>query len=159
MIRYTEGDVTQDQIPGPRILAHIVNDEGGWGCGVVVAISKRWDEPERCYRSWYRNRANPDGLFPFQLGEILMVRVEVDLCVANMLAQRGYFYAAKIGEIPLCYTSLRECLKKLSLDATKQGATVIMPKIGSGLAQGDWGKIEKIIEEELAGNTVVIYTI
>ena len=154
MITYIVGDVTYPNLPGPKILAHVVNQEGGWGAGVVVAISKRWKEPEAAYRHWYKTSGPL-----FALGEAQVVRVEDDLCVCNMLAQRGYFHAAKVNKIPLCYNALRTCLKKLSVEATKQGATIIMPKIGSGLAGGDWGKISSIIAQELDKNKVFVYTL
>jgi hypothetical protein len=45
--------------------------------------------------------------------------------------------------------------------AKQQGATVHMPRIGAGLAGGDWGKISRIIEDELAGKgvEVTVYTL
>ncbi len=36
------------------------------------------------------------------------------------------------------------------------GKFIGMPKLGAGLAGGDWNIIEKIIEEELRGEYVVI---
>ena len=36
------------------------------------------------------------------------------------------------------------------------GQRIGLPKIGAGLAGGDWEVIEKIIEEELAGENVSI---
>lgn len=53
-LTYQIGDATQPNGDGPRIIVHVCNDVGGWGKGFVVAVSKRWREPERRYRSWHR---------------------------------------------------------------------------------------------------------
>mgnify|MGYP002351074259 FL=1 len=44
-IIYLKGDATKPEGLGPRIIAHICNDVGLWGKGVVLAISKRWKLP------------------------------------------------------------------------------------------------------------------
>ena len=54
-INYLEGDATQPIGNGPKIIVHVCNDIGGWGKGFVVAISKRWKEPEAEYRRWYKD--------------------------------------------------------------------------------------------------------
>lgn len=48
-INYLKGDATSPQARGIKIIAHICNDLGGWGKGFVMAISKRWAEPEKAY--------------------------------------------------------------------------------------------------------------
>jgi len=65
-INYIKGDATVPQAKGTKIIAHICNNLGGWGKGFVLAVSKRWPEPEQEYRKWHRNRANND----FELGNI-----------------------------------------------------------------------------------------
>jgi hypothetical protein len=34
------------------VIAYICNDLGGWGKGFVLAISRKWPQPERDYRDW-----------------------------------------------------------------------------------------------------------
>ena len=70
-IRYLQGDATQPQATGNRIIAHICNDQGGWGKGFVAALSKHWGGPEAAYRSWYQDRSGND----FGLGAIRLVPV------------------------------------------------------------------------------------
>src|SRR5262245_26129515 len=79
------GDATRPETEGQKILVHVCNDVGGWGKGFVVAISKRWPEPERDYRDWYANRATMN----FRLGAARFVRVASDLQVANIIGQHG----------------------------------------------------------------------
>lgn len=84
-LRFVRGDATSPQAAGPKIIAHICNDLGGWGKGFVVAISRRWPEPERAYREWHRHRATND----FGLGAVQVVQVLADTWVANMVGQHG----------------------------------------------------------------------
>ncbi|MHC5537542.1 macro domain-containing protein [Singulisphaera rosea] len=149
IITYTKGDATQPQGNGNKIIAHICNDLGGWGKGFVVAISKRWDEPEASYREWHRSKND------FDLGSIQFVKVEPDVWVANMIAQRGMRNSAK-GP-PIRYEAVRACLKKLAVGAKSLKAGVHMPRIGCGLAGGRWEEIEPIIAEELTGIDVTVY--
>src|SRR4051794_40231059 len=84
-IKYLIGDATQPQAKGNKVIAHVCNDLGGWGKGFVLAVSKRWDEPEAGYRAWHRDRSKND----FGLGAVQLVPVEPYIWVANMVAQRG----------------------------------------------------------------------
>lgn len=142
-IRYLKGDATQPQAKGNKIIAHVCNDLGGWGAGFVLAISKRWPEPEEAYRAWHKERSKNN----FELGAIQLVQVEPYVWVANMVAQRG----VKTGSEgpPIRYEAVRECLKKLAGEAKTLNASVHMPRIGCGLAGGKWERIEPIIAEEL----------
>jgi len=46
-IVYLKGDATQPQAKGVKIIVHCCNDLGGWGKGFVLALRKRWPEPEQ----------------------------------------------------------------------------------------------------------------
>ena len=70
-INYVIGDATQPVGDGPKIIVHVCNDIGGWGRGFVVALSKRWPEPEGRYRAWHRGEEKA----PFALGEVQFVQV------------------------------------------------------------------------------------
>ena len=149
-IIYLKGDATQPQAAGNRIIAHICNDQGGWGKGFVGALSKRWDGPEAAYRSWYKDRSKND----FGLGAVQLVSVEPNLWVANMVAQHGYQATAQ-GP-PIRYDAVRECLMKLAAEAKSLEASVHMPRIGCGLAGGKWEEIEPIITDELTSQGIEV---
>jgi O-acetyl-ADP-ribose deacetylase (regulator of RNase III) len=51
-LRIIKGDATSPQDKGRKVIAHVCNDLGGWGKGFVLAVSRRWPEPERDYREW-----------------------------------------------------------------------------------------------------------
>ncbi|PUB35722.1 hypothetical protein C8J95_101403 [Elizabethkingia sp. YR214] len=46
---------------------------------------------------------------------------------------------------PIRYEAVEICLKKLAEEALNLNAVVCMPRIGCGLAGGNWEKIEQII--------------
>ena len=152
-IHYVKGDATQPQAKGNRIIAHVCNDLGGWGKGFVLAISKRWPEPEATYRAWHKDRSKND----FGLGAIQIVRVEPYIWVANMVAQRGMRTGS--NGPPIRYEAVRACLKKLAVEANGLRASVHMPRIGCGLAGGRWEEIEPVILDELVsqGIEVTVY--
>ncbi len=152
-IQYLKGDATVPQAKGVKIIAHICNNIGGWGKGFVLAISKRWKEPEIAYRFWHRERAKND----FELGNIQVVQVEPYIYIANMIGQQGIKTGSK--GVPIRYEAVEQCLDKLQVKAVGLNASVHMPRIGCGLAGGKWNKIEPLIEKTLLANDVstVVY--
>lgn len=150
-INYLKGDATAPQAKGNKIIAHICNTLGGWGRGFVEAISARWEEPEKAYRAWHRNKAKND----FGLGNIQVIQVEPYIWVVNMIAQQGLRAGSK-GP-PIRYEALHTCLENLALKTIELHASIHMPKIGTGIAGGKWDKIEKMIEEVYLNKAIQIY--
>ncbi|MDR3024069.1 macro domain-containing protein [Chryseobacterium sp.] len=150
-IQYLKGDATAPQAKGIKIIAHICNDIGGWGKGFVLAVSKRWEAPEKEYRSWHRFRSKNN----FALGEIQLVQVEKYIYVANIIGQKGI----KTGSngVPVRYDAIEKALEKLSDEALQLNASIHMPRIGCGLAGGKWEEIEPIIERALLARNVEVY--
>ncbi|MCY0976120.1 macro domain-containing protein [Chryseobacterium wangxinyae] len=149
-INYLKGDATNPHIKGNKIIIHICNDIGGWGKGFVMAISKRWKQPETEYREWFKNKQN------FHLGEIQIVQVEQDVWVCNMIGQHKTISNSK-GIAPIRYEAVEKCLEKLTDEALKLNTIVHMPRIGCGLAGGNWEEIEPIIERTMLKNNVEVY--
>ena len=147
-IEYLIGDATAPRGDGLKIIAHVCNDIGGWGRGFVLAISRRWSEPEAAYRRWYEARDGND----FGLGALQLVPVGDETWIANLIGQRG-IHAGPDGP-PVRYEAIEEALLKVADEAHAMGASVHMPRIGSGLAGGDWDLIESIIERTLVGSGI-----
>lgn len=150
-INYLRGDATAPQAKGTKIICHICNDLGGWGKGFVLAISKRWSEPEADYRKWHRERAKND----FSLGNVRFIKVEEYIYVANMIGQKGMKTGSK-GP-PIRYEAVELCLTKVMNKAQELNASIHMPRIGCGLAGGKWEKIEPIIENTLLKQGIGVY--
>jgi O-acetyl-ADP-ribose deacetylase (regulator of RNase III) len=152
-IEYVRGDATTPLGKGPKVIAHVCNDRGGWGKGFVLALSRRWPEPEAAFRRWYRGRAGND----FGLGAVQVVRVGERLWVANMVGQHGIRTGSK--GVPVRYDAIDTALGTVAARAAELGASVHMPRIGCGLAGGKWGRVEPLIAGRLvaAGVAVTVY--
>lgn len=144
VINYLIGDATRPVGDGQKIIPHVCNDVKAWGSGFVLAISKRWKEPERVFRSK-----------KMQLGEVDFIRVEDDIVVANMCAQTGI--RPQNGIPPIRMHALRTCLQKVVEEALKMRASIHMPRIGAHRAGGKWPEIEKVIIEELINRNIKVF--
>ncbi|MGW2958993.1 macro domain-containing protein [Streptomyces sp. NPDC001220] len=149
-ITYIRGDATAPSGKGVKVIAHVCNDLGGWGKGFVLALSRRWPEPEKAYRTWHRDRAAND----FGLGAVQLVRVERYIWVANMIGQRGTKTGSKGA--PVRYEAIDTALAKLADEAIELGASVHMPRIGCGLAGGKWPRVEPLINERLVTRRIPV---
>lgn len=141
-LEYVTGDATQPQGEGAKVICHCCNDIGGWGSGFVLALSRRWSEPEMQYRLWHRGECGP----AFELGQVLFVQVEENLWVANIIGQHKTIRQVKV---PVRYEALDLGLAKVASFCEEKSATAHMPRLGAGLAGGEWHLIEKIILENL----------
>jgi hypothetical protein len=153
MIYFLVGDAAKPAVGGHQLLVHVVNDRGGWGKGFVQALSHHYAGVEKFYRDWFR-RGSLEGV-PFELGNVQFCTLTNAITLANMLAQDGYKSAT--NPRPLDYTALDKCLVQVAAWATKNEATLHMPRIGTGLAGGDWTVVEALINKHLAAHTVYVY--
>ena len=152
-IVYIKGDATAPVGDGQKLIIHVCNNVGAWGAGFVMALSKKWKEPEEQYRTKKS----------YDLGTYELVRVEDDITVCNLIAQENI--RSNINTLPpvryvAIETGLKELSKYLSMyDQHKHSISIHMPMIGSGLAGGNWLIIERIIELTLcdAGIPVTVY--
>jgi O-acetyl-ADP-ribose deacetylase (regulator of RNase III) len=143
MVTYVKGDATKPQGDGRKIIAHVCNDKGGWGAGFVLALNRLSYKPQKLYREWYARKR--DYFLP--LGGTQTVYLNDELYVFNMVAQHGT--VSKLNPQPLSYEALEIALERLAELAIELGASVHMPRIGAGLAGGDWNVIESIINRTL----------
>ncbi|MER6846946.1 macro domain-containing protein [Streptomyces flaveolus] len=152
-IAYVRGDATTPSGRGVKVIAHVCNDLGGWGKGFVLAVSRRWPQPEAAYRAWHRDRASND----FGLGAVQLVRVEPYVWVANMIGQHGIRTGGK--GVPVRYEAIDTALGRLAGRAAELNASVHMPRIGCGLAGGKWSRVEPLVTERLTrqGISVTVY--
>lgn len=149
-IRYLKGDATDPQAAGPKVIAHVCNDLGGWGAGFVLAVSARWPQPEAEYRAW----AKAGAAGGFALGAVQFVPVRADIVVANMIGHHGI----KTGSQgpPIRYDAVDAALETVGEKAVELGASVHLPRIGCGLAGGKWERIEPLVEKNLSARGVAV---
>jgi len=140
------GDATQP-VKTPAIIAHVCNDVDAWGAGFVIALGRAYPVAE----SEFHGINISDRV----LGHTQFVLVG-DITIANMIAQKG-IRKTRDG-IPLRYNALHTCLTEVQARAEVGGCTVHMPRIGAGLAGGDWAVVKSIIMATMKVDTYV-YTL
>lgn len=145
MIQYVTGDATTPIGSGPKLIVHVTNNSGGWGRGFVLALSRRWREPERRYR---------ERPFEHKLGLTQFVYINDNLYVANMCAQDGY--ASRQRPVAIDYSALETCLTYVADFCRTGDFTVHMPRIGCGLGGGAWRMVEEIINRTLIAEGVQV---
>lgn len=152
-ITFLTGDATSPQGPGNKIIAHVVNDGAArWGGGGFAnAVRRKWPAVQADFVDWAQRYPRS-----FRLGETHQCQVDEGVTILHMICQRGYQPSTK----PLIrYQHLRTCLCVLRDLALSQGATVHMPRIGCGLAGGNWAIVQDLILECLSdyGVDVTVY--
>lgn len=146
-LNYIKGDATKPIGEGNKFLIHICNNQGGWGKGFVLALSKKWKQPRQKYKE----------LLEWNLGDIQFVKVEDDLTVVNMIAQNGY--KSPSNPIPLCYDSLKKCLYKTFFTISSMeldNVSIHCPRIGSDLAGGNFDVIKQMLKEVFCNNNIPV---
>jgi O-acetyl-ADP-ribose deacetylase (regulator of RNase III) len=172
MINYVKGDATNPQSTCNKLIIHCCNDEGKWGAGFVLALTKKWPHVERAYRDWANTRLHmpaipsPDDRIKiisddetgrgFHLGAIQVVDVAKDMAVVNMIGQRSCG-RDEHGHSPVRYYALDEALKKVAEVANERKATVHCPRFGCGLAGGEWEVIETLMKLRLPNIRTTVY--
>ena len=146
-ITYLTGDAT-DPVKRPALIMHCCNNVGAWGAGFVLALSRRWPEPEAAYR---RMNLRP-------LGKTQFVSVAGDeVVVANIIGQLGLRLAG--GQPPVRYDALENGFRRVKTFLDQNPAySVHAPRLGCGLAGGEWPRVEGlIVVTRLDAHDVFIY--
>jgi len=131
----------------PAMLAHCCNNapKGVWGAGFVIAINGFWTQPEQAYHDWakgaHTGAAYESGAYA--LGEAQLVEVEQNFYVANVIGQVLEFSK----EPNIRYEALEAGLVKACAWMQEKHGVVNLqaPRLGAGLAGGEWGLIEAIL--------------
>lgn len=140
-ITYITGDVTEPLLCGNDCIVQVVNNVGAYGAGVSGAIAKKWPRVKESFDHQLR-----------ALGIVDIIQVEPGLFVGNMYAQNGL--KGKTNPKPLRYGYLSECLSNTRECKFQH---IHMPKIGCGLAGGDWNIVSEIIQDTLVDYGIEVY--
>ena len=144
MIRYVDGDLVRDA-ENYDVIVHCCNCFCTMGSGIAPQIKNKFPEA-------YKVDCDTVSGDKSKLGTITHTTGTKPV-VVNLYGQYGYNGRAH-GDIDVDYDAIRSGMKLIKEKFS--GKFIGMPKLGAGLAGGDWATIEKIIEEELQGEYVVI---
>lgn len=149
-INYVKGDATDPiRSAGNTVIVHCCNDVGGWGAGFVMALSARWKAPEEQYRDRC-NAASVSG------GYVQIIPVEPGLLVANVIGQHGVRDPDRPSYVPVRYNWLEAGFAYLGAVAGRLNVTGwAMPRLGCGLAGGEWQDVQRIVARRLPSNVTV----
>lgn len=129
------------------IILHQVNCQGVMGCGIALAIRKKWPKVYARYLNYYKN---------MKLGMIQIVHIEYNLFVVNLFAQDRYGRNKRYTD----YDAVKSCLKEVTTWYFKnhQDLPVYIPyKMGCGNAGGNWDIVYAIIQEVIPESKIVYY--
>ena len=121
------------------ILIHGCNCFNQWGAGVARNMRGMYPEAWKKDQQTLWGNKNKLGSFTFWSGKHYYY--DQDIIVINLYSQYKYGHT----EVYADYDAIRKGLT--AIEFTFRGKTFAMPKIGCGLAHGDWEIVSRIIEE------------
>ena len=142
------GDALSPRGKGPKLVAHVVpNTPRVWG-GAGFASKVRRSFPE--VWAQYQHQTIARHRAP-ALGEVFLTPIGGEITFAHMVAQQG-FGASQTQR--LRYAALAQCLAELRAKAVELGATVHMPRVGTGHGGASWDVVKELITDELVDKGV-----
>jgi len=147
------------------VIAHGCNCHSTMGAGIAPQMAKAFGCDRFSMELWGSD-VNKLGNIDYQtvvLGENAIWsledyknnRNEPELTVVNAYTQFNYGRNHTDGDAkPLSYEALTLCMKKMNV--LFAGKHIGLPKIGAGLAGGDWDLIKAIIQRELRDCRVTV---
>ena len=153
-IRLFHGNVLEPRSGGKKIICQLVNDKAiKWGGGVARKIAKRFPDAEEAYAEQVVKIPQRD-----RLGRAIFSKASEDVTIASLVGQEG-FGPSLFPRIR--YAALQTCLEQVADHAASIGASIHMPKIGTGSARGDWSTIEEMLDDVMvrAGLFVTVYDV
>ena len=149
MITYIKGDLLKTHC---EVIAHGCNCKCTMKSGVARVITNKFSRVRAADNTFMGGYVNRD-----KLGEVDFVNVDSKKIkvVANCYTQFDYNSRTK----PLDYDALGVCLEKLKEFVVENDYTLALPKIGCGLAGGNWPKVEKMINDVFEEIEVKVYVL
>lgn len=141
-IEYRQGDILTTDITH---IVHGCNSLGVMGSGVAKAIRDKYPQAYRDYNDVY----NSNGL---ELGDAVFSVQDDGKIIVNAITQKNFGRSS--NKVYVSYWAIAEVFRKIESFDIKE---IAMPKIGSGLAGGNWDTIEQIIENTLTKTKPVVY--
>jgi len=143
MVKIVKGDLFSGPVD---IIAHGCNCKNGFGSGVAGAMSLHHPRAKAAYHAKYFK----DG---WKLGDVQFV-ISGNQTIANCATQNEYFPRNKVH---VDYHSVRLSMEKVKEFAKAGNFTVGVPKIGCGLAGGDWSIVKGILDEVFSDYDVTVF--
>jgi O-acetyl-ADP-ribose deacetylase (regulator of RNase III) len=141
-IDYVHGDIFTTNC---EYLIHGCNSLGLMRAGVAKMIKQKYPKAYDDYLDIYNN----NGLF---LGDFYLSEQPDGKIIINAITQKD----VGTDKIQVSYWAIANIFRNLNNIGMKK---IALPKIGSGLAGGDWNVISAIIENEAKNYQPIVYII
>lgn len=151
MIEYNTGDATRPTNTR-SVIMHCCNDIGAWGSGFVLALNDTFDIGPR--ETYYNAIENGEGG-----GSVSFWRdPNSTLIVANIIGQHRTI-RDETERPPIRYNWLSQGVRTVCKVAAQEEYEIACPRLGSGLAGGDWAVISNMIDaiSNFYGVKVTVY--
>ena len=143
-IEYITGNLLLADV---KHIVHGCNSRGVMGSGVAKLIREKYPLAYQDYEDVY----NSNGL---ALGDVV-VSVQPDgKTIHNAITQQDY--GRRDDRVYVSYWAIAEVFRKINQWGIKE---IALPKIGAGLANGDWNVISAIIENTLIDTKPYVYVL
>jgi O-acetyl-ADP-ribose deacetylase (regulator of RNase III) len=141
-IQYIEGSLLDSE---EFVIAHGCNAQGVMKSGVAKAIRERYPFVYNDYKNWEKRHA-------LRLGDVI-TSGNFDRIILNIISQE--YYGRDPSVVYVSYDAIAKAVGRINA----MGLTrVAFPKIGAGLANGNWNIIASILES-LSNFTPIVYYI
>jgi O-acetyl-ADP-ribose deacetylase (regulator of RNase III) len=145
MIRYVHGDLIKSDCD---VIAHGCNCFGVWGAGIARQLKK--SHREAFESDFFTKRGDRDKLGTFTYTDYTHLKIY------NLYSQ----YRFGNDKMHVDYVALKDSLIEMREHLKTIGSynkKIGFPKIGCGLAGGDWETVSQIIEEVFGNKDVFVY--
>src|SRR5215475_1013617 len=149
-MKVVRGDLVKLALEGRfEVIIHGCNCQCAMGAGIAKAIKQAFPEAYNADKVTAKGSRTKLG----SLSTVTVERGDRKITIVNGYTQ---FHWRGSGVL-VDYTALRSVMRQVK--GKYPGRAIAYPKIGAGLAKGEWRIIAAIIEEELAGenHTLVEY--
>jgi O-acetyl-ADP-ribose deacetylase (regulator of RNase III) len=148
-IKYVKGNLFESDC---NVIGHGCNCFNSFGAGIALQMM------EQHMLAWWADQATMRGDHK-KLGTFTLASDEQWSGGVRTIFNLYTQYSFSRSKVSADYDAIRSALThmKLELDENFPDAKVGLPKIGAGLALGDWSIIEKIIEDVFHDQMIYIY--
>ena len=143
-IEYIKGDLLQTEV---NHIIHGCNSRGVMGSGVAKVLREKYPKAYNDYIFKYNN-------YGLELGDVIVSVQDDGKVIHNTITQKDY--GRDISRVYVSYWAIAEVFRNINSRGIKE---IAMPKIGAGLANGDWNVISAIIENTLIDTKPYVYVL